>query len=695
MADIFSAADLQYIKGIGPKRAEILQKIGIFSLIDLLEYFPRRYIDRSKLVKIADVRVDDSVTVFGEVIATHVQAGRRKRLIVTIKDDSGYLQGIWFNGIRIFEKFFKKNQMVSFHGKIGFYNGYQILHPDFDILSDDNDASLVNTAQIIPLYPSGELLRKNNLSSYWFRKIFKQLMLSDAVAIPDIVPAKWREDIPTGLHEAFKQAHFPDTMETLKTAVYYLKYNELLAIQCLVAIRYQEVRLKQKAQVFQPPGPLLNRLKSLLPFALTSAQDRVVTEITEDMQRDIPMHRLLQGDVGSGKTVVALVSALHAIENGKQVVLMVPTEILAEQHFISLQQYLKKLELRIGLFKGKMHKKYRELLLQHIGSGHYQMIVGTHALFSEDVSFNDLGLVIIDEQHRFGVEQRRLLMDKGLHPHTLVMTATPIPRTLTMTVYGDLDLSVIDELPPGRLPVKTAWRQDKSRKAIAEFITKELVDGRQVFVVYPLIEESEKLDIAAAEKGFEQLKQRFSTFSIALLHGKIEQKEREAIMADFKDGKIHILVATTVIEVGIDIPNASIMLIENAERFGLSQLHQLRGRIGRGQYQSYCILLTADKITENAEARMEAMVASDDGFFIAEKDWEIRGAGEFFGTRQSGYDDLKIANLVTDQHILERAKEAAFRIVQEDPRLQNPDHASLRHYIWHKYKDKLAELNLH
>lgn len=687
--------NIQYIKGIGPRRAEELRNLGIDKVIDLLEYFPRKYLDRSQIKKISDAQIDEETTFLGEVVSVHVQPGFKKRLVVTIRDGSGYLQGIWFHGISFFEKFFTEGLFVSLSGKISYFGGWQIIHPDFDILGEEIDRDkFLNTGIIIPVYPSSEKLKKLGLTSIRFRQIFKSLFDQD-ILLPEILPETESKNLPLSYNESLREIHFPTSEKHLKNAIYTLKFTELFLIQIIVALRFKILQENRNGISFNLKSDKIRSLIAHLPFQLTGAQKNVLKEIAADLSSVIPMHRLLQGDVGSGKTIVAFIAMLLAHENGYQAVMMAPTEILAEQHANNSQALFAKLGIRPLLLKGGLSKKERKEIYDKIEDGSAGLIFGTHALIQKSVKFNNLGLVIIDEQHRFGVLQRKELLNKGKNPHVLVMTATPIPRTMTMTVYGDLNVSTIDEMPGGRKAIITVLRDEAALGKILLFIEDHIKKGRQTYVIYPLIEESEKLDLQAASDGFEFLKNKFKDFSLALIHGRLKADDKNRIMEDFHSGKIQILVSTTVVEVGVDVANASIMLIMNAERFGLSQLHQLRGRVGRGEQQSYCILLKGNSITPQADMRLKALVDSNNGFEIAEMDWQIRGAGEFFGIRQSGFDDLKIANLSNDDKILEQAKAQAFALIQRDPQLRDPENKNLRFVFLAKYKEKLGKINLH
>ncbi|MFZ0389532.1 MAG: ATP-dependent DNA helicase RecG [Calditrichia bacterium] len=677
--------EVQYVKGVGEKRAEVLRGVGIESVLDLLNYFPRRYLDRSEMMKINQVEKDSETTVIGKVVSVELIRYPHKRLQVSIYDGSGILTGVWFNQVEFFKRLFKKDMEVAFNGKVGFYRGWQMVHPDYDVIGDSGEQ--LHTGQVIPLYPGSQKLRQKGFTSRSFRRIISQALQKYGDNIPETLP----EDLVNHYRlqsrsEAYRQIHFPEKLEENPPWLRRFKYEELFFLQLMMAFRRQHLRSPQSGVAMRTDGSLIKKVLQQLPFELTGAQRKVLREIYSDLQSGQPMNRLLQGDVGSGKTLVALITALIAIENGCQAALMAPTEILAEQHFLNMDPLLQELNIRAGLLSGSLKSREKKKIQHEIGEGKVQLAIGTHALLQEPVAFANLGLVIIDEQHRFGVLQRGELLNKGRNPHTLVMTATPIPRTLSMTLYGDLDVSVIDELPPGRMPVITRWRQENKLPQIHDFLHKKIAAGEQAYIIYPLVEESEKLDLKAATESFEHLRKNvFPQFELALLHGRLHSREKELAMRRFKSGEVQILVSTTVVEVGVDVPNATILLIEHAERFGLSQLHQLRGRVGRGSKKSYCILVTPAEVNEIAEARLKLLEASSDGFLIAEQDLQLRGSGEFFGTRQHGMPDLQFADLVSDTRIIEAARTDAFKLVEEDPHLRLPRHRQLQRHFTKYY----------
>ena len=671
MVKDLSDFQIQYIKGVGPKRVKLLNRIGIKTVQDALYYLPYRYEDRSNVRKISDLRYGNVETISGKVISAEVirLPGRNLKIFeLTVNDGSGFLKGKWFNQ-PFMKKNFKIGQEVLLCGPVKsnpyWGIGFEMDNPEYETISDDD--AFIHTNRVVPVYKVTSGLTVRQLRSIMFKIIntcFKDVSVRDTIPAEILI----RNSLP-GLSESLAQIHFPDThvnIDLLNNGVSdfhkRLSFDELFMLELGLAIMKRNSIL-EKGIAFNPEGTFLKRLIEILPFSLTSAQERVFSDIFKDMKRPYQMNRLIQGDVGSGKTVVALMAMLIAAECGYQSALMAPTEILAEQHYITIHGLIEDLGLKICLLTGS--KKDRPL--NEIASGEINIIVGTHALIQEGVIFKNLGLVVIDEQHRFGVMQRALLRKKAVNPDVLVMTATPIPRTLALTLYGDLDYSVIDELPPDRKPVTTLLLNAKEKEYVYKLIREEVNKKRQVYVVYPIIEESEKIDLKSAIMGRNAFEKFFPEYKVDLLHGRMKALDREQIMASFKLGKIDILVSTTVIEVGVDVPNATLMLIIHAERFGLSQLHQLRGRIGRGSQQSSCILVAYEPRGNEAKRRLNIMAKSNDGFRIAEEDLKIRGPGEFFGTRQSGLPDLKIANIVRDAILLNTARTEAFNLIEGDP----------------------------
>ena len=662
---------VQYVKGVGPARAGLLKRLGIETLQDILFYFPWRYEDRRDLRKISSLKYGNHETVLCEVVSAEIITTPRKKMKIfelAVSDDTGVLKSRWFNQPYL-KKYFQKGQKVILSGVVkgNPYAGYglEMENPDFELFG--NEDTLIHTSRIVPVYKATEGLSPkqirtlifNTIKAYSF--IVEEYLPEEVLKRNNLKPIAW----------AVKEAHFPEEFGDVSAlnrgmgpAHRRLVFDEFFLLELGLAILKKRETL-EKGISFSIKDGLVNRFLKSLPFELTHAQKRVLEEIRTDMQRPVQMNRLVHGDVGCGKTVVALVSMLIAVENGYQACLMAPTELLAEQHFINIHRMVEDLGLKVVLLTSGIKDKP----VEDISGGGAQIVIGTHALIQETVQFKKLGLAIIDEQHRFGVVQRAALRRKGFHPDILIMTATPIPRTLAMTLYGDLDIGVIDELPAGRKPIITKVFFPSQKDRVYSLIRRELSLGRQVYIVYPLIEESEKLDLKSAIEGAEALKKIFPDRKIGLVHGKMHHDEREAVMAMFKSGDIDMLVATTVIEVGIDVPNASLMLIVHSERFGLAQLHQLRGRIGRGGYDSCCLLMAYHPFSEDALRRLKAMESTGDGFRIAEEDLAIRGPGDFFGTRQSGIPDLKIANIIRDIEVLEGARKEAFDLIENNPDL--------------------------
>ena len=664
---------IMYLPGVGPKKAEILQKeAGISSYEDLLFYFPYKYIDRSRFYKVAEVTGDmPYIQLKGRILFFDtVGEGRTRRLIGKFTDGTGTIDLVWFKGINyVMDKIKTGVDYIVFGKPTEFGHIYNIPHPDIDTL--DQADKVANG--LTPFYNTSEKMKKSFLNSRAVQNLQYTLLSGLNWTLPETLPPAVLNRIRMmPFPEAIRNVHFPESVDKLRKAQLRLKFDELFFIQLNILRSSNLRKLKLKGIVFPSVGDDFNTFyKEYLPFELTNAQKRVVREIRADMGSGRQMNRLLQGDVGSGKTLVALLSMLLAVDNHCQACMMAPTEILATQHYATVMGFLKDMDIKVALLTGSTKKKERNKILPAIASGEIQIVIGTHALIEETVVFSSLGLAIIDEQHRFGVEQRsRLWTKNSIVPHVLVMTATPIPRTLAMTLYGDLDVSVIDELPPGRKPIQTVHRYDNKKAQLYDFLRKEIGQGRQVYVVYPLIEGSEKLDYKNLEEGFETFKEVFPEYKVCMVHGKMKAAEKEAEMQKFISGEAQILMATTVIEVGVNVPNASVMVIESAERFGLSQLHQLRGRVGRGAEQSYCVLVSSYKLSNETRKRLEIMVSSNNGFEIAEADLRLRGHGDLEGTRQSGEGiDLKIANLAADGQILQYARDIAQEVLNEDPDL--------------------------
>ncbi|RHJ92942.1 ATP-dependent DNA helicase RecG [Parabacteroides bouchesdurhonensis] len=672
---------ITYLPGVGPKKAEVLQKeAGIASYEDLLFYFPYKYIDRSRFYKVAEINGDmPYIQLRGKILYFDTFGeGRSKRLVGKFTDGTGTIDLVWFKGLNyITDKIKPGLEYIVFGKPSEFGHIYNIPHPDIDPIDQVNQVA----GGLTPFYNTTEKMKKSFLNSRAIQNLQYSLLNWLNWDLPETLSTDILKRIKMmSLKEAMRNIHFPESAEKLKQAQLRLKFEELFFIQ-LNILRTANVRkLKLKGIVFPTVGHYFNTFyKDYLPFELTGAQKRVVREIRTDVGSGRQMNRLLQGDVGSGKTLVGLLAMLLAIDNNCQACMMAPTEILATQHYVTIMEFLKDLDVKVALLTGSTRKKDRNKILPAIANGEIQIVIGTHALIEETVVFSSLGLAIIDEQHRFGVAQRSRLWTKNtVVPHVLVMTATPIPRTLAMTLYGDLDVSVIDELPPGRKPIKTVHRYDNKKAQLYEFLRNQIKLGRQVYVVFPLIEGSEKLDYKNLEDGFETFKEVFPEYKVCMVHGRMKAADKETEMQKFVSGEAQILMATTVIEVGVNVPNASVMVIESAERFGLSQLHQLRGRVGRGAEQSYCILVSSYKLTNETRKRLEIMVNSSDGFEIAEADLKLRGHGDLEGTRQSGEGiDLKIADLAADGQILQYARDIALGILDEDPELLSDTHRIL------------------
>ena len=687
-----TSPDIKFLPGVGPRKAEILNKEAkVFTLEDLLYYFPYKYVDRSHIYKVNEISGNmPYVQIKGKIIRMSTEGeGRSKRFKALFQDDTGRIELVWFSGLKYIEGKYKLNTDYIVFGKPAvFGNSYSIAHPEIE---EPNEQGEPRTVGLQAHYNTTEKMKSAYLNSNAIRKIV-------AAVFRSVGSAEFTETLPAYILQKYKflllkdallNIHFPKNADLLKKAEARLKFEELFYIQLSILQKTKQRQAIYQGFDFPVIGHFFNTFyEKNLPFKLTNAQKRVLKEIRVDVRSGKQMNRLLQGDVGSGKTLVALMSMLMSIDNGYQSAMMAPTEILAAQHYETLQNLLKNTDVNVALLTGSTRKKQREKIAEQLLSGELHILIGTHALIEDTVKFRNLGLVVIDEQHRFGVQQRAKLWKKNERPpHVLVMTATPIPRTLAMTVYGDLDVSVIDELPPGRQPIQTYHYFDNKRNAMNGFIVKQVQEGRQIYVVYPLIQESETLDFRHLEEGYEYLQEAFPHYKIGIVHGKLKAAEKEAAMQKFASGQTNILVATTVIEVGVNVPNATVMIIESAERFGLSQLHQLRGRVGRGAAQSYCILLTKFQIGADTRKRLEIMVRTNDGFEIAEADLQLRGPGDIDGTQQSGLPfDLKIANIIKDSAILQLARNTAMEVLEKDPMLE-----AAENFILKKQLKKLSQ----
>lgn len=692
MLDILQTK-IEFLKGVGPKRAELLNKeLGIFTFGDMLDYFPFRYIDRSKIHKVNQI-FDD--TVYYQLIGTvtNVKAHgepRIKRVTATFTDETGSIEMVWFKGLKWIRNKFVPGKKYLLFGKANVFNNrFTFTHPDIEEYNPDD---IIVGESLQGVYNTTDKLRNEGLGTKQIAKLIKTLLPQVWEMIPENLPTSLlMQDKLMSRKTAYYKIHLPLNSNDIHHATLRLKYEEHFFFQLRLLLNKKDRKLNTKSVIFNNVGDYFNTFyNEHLPFPLTNAQKRVIKEIRRDLKTGSQMNRLLQGDVGSGKTIVALMIMLLALDNGFQAALMAPTEILATQHFETIKQLLGDMDVKVALLTGSTKAKERKVLLPALQDGDIQIVIGTHALIEQTVKFKNLGLCIVDEQHRFGVAQRARFWEKTeFPPHTLVMTATPIPRTLAMTQYGDLDVSKIDELPPGRKPVKTIHAYQEQRLSILSFMKKQIAQGRQIYVVYPLIKESEKMDLINLQEGYESLLRDFPEpeYRICVVHGQMSAEDKDFEMQRFVKHQAHIMVATTVIEVGVNVPNASVMIVENANRFGLSQLHQLRGRVGRGAEQSFCILVTDHKITGEGKKRMETMVRTNDGFEIAEADLQLRGPGETQGTRQSGMIEMKIGDFVKDENIIRHTRRMVSLLLDDDPTLSKPEHFTTKNYFDKKYAD--------
>src|SRR6059036_466671 len=685
-APVGPTTPLQYVKGVGPHRAKLLERKGLVTVGDALFHLPMRHEDRTRFTPLRAIRPGETVTCSGVVtgISPPPLGRRRQPLVILLRDESGYAAAtVW--GRPWIARAVQRGQRMIVHGRGARYQDKVTLQVQEWETVDAADDEPIHAGALVPVYSSTEGLPQQALRSLLWRLVEAHAHEIEET-LPDAVRSR-RRLLP--LADAVRGAHFPTSEGARSAAMRRLAFDDFLLLQLGLAILRSRTT-RQRGVSMRPRGELIARLRASLPFSLTAAEERVWQDIRRDMAAPYPMHRLLQGDVGSGKTVVAALAVCAAVEAGYQAAVMAPTEILAEQHLATFRRLLEPLGIGVTLLTSGLKGRERAARRAAIAAGEIGCVIGTHALVQEPVAFKRLGLAVVDEQHRFGVHQRARLKGKGERPDVLVMTATPIPRTLALTLYGDLDVSVLDELPPGRKPVRTEARTESRRRQIYDFLKAQIADGRQVYVVYPLVEESELVDLKAATDMAHHLQRDvFPDLTVGLLHGRLSSEDKDAIMRSFKAGAIQVLVATTVIEVGIDVPNASVMLIEHAERFGLSQLHQLRGRVGRGPWKSYCILLTSGRLGEEAQRRIDAMTSTNDGFRIAEVDLELRGPGEFFGTRQSGLPEFRVADLLRDAPILEDARREAQTIIAEDPELRQPAQRGLRQALLTRWRGKL------
>jgi len=714
---------VQFVKGVGPKRAESFESIGIKTIRDLLFYFPAKHLDRRTTLSIAKAYFylldgyDGEITIIAEVInKDRRRFGKQEIMTVTLKDLTGSFNCVWFHGIKYIYEIFQEGNTYAVSGKPtrSKYGDMQIIHPDFDRISEDETISYLNTGKIIPFYRIPKTVKSANLGDFSIRRIINNVVDKYADLLPESLPDYIiKKNALLNINDAVKNMHFPVNLELFNKSIKRFKFEEILYLEILIALKKYQYKNKLTGIKMNINTTLVKDIISFLPFKLTDDQQKTLKDIFIDMKQDQPMNRLIQGDVGSGKTIVALIAMIIAADNGFQSVMMAPTEILADQHFINISRLLndfssknKNIHINTTLLLGGQTKREREIVLNEIKTGKSKIIIGTHALLEEKVSFSKLGLLVVDEQHRFGVEQRAALMKKGTMPDVIVMSATPIPRTLSMTVYADLDISLIKQLPKGRKKIKTVLRSTTKLPDIYKYIIEKAFNGIQSFIVYPLVEDSEKLELKSAEAFYKSLTNTyFKKIKVGLLHGRMSWQEKENIMQQFKKHKFDVLISTTVIEVGIDIPNANIILINEAQRFGISQLHQLRGRVGRSDEQAYCILVTdeknmkynlkddmkieylssAQKIIYKSSIRLNSIVKHSDGFKLAEIDLKLRGPGDIFGIKQSGMPELNFIDIVKDTDIIEHAKGVAFKLIQEDINLQNENNKIIKQNLVNNY----------
>lgn len=688
MAKLKLNDSLQYVKGVGPVKAKVLEEFGFYTVRDILNYFPRNYLDRTTVTPIAELKIDQPVTIIGRVRAHGILHGKIKRYEVLLEDETGGVSLLWFRGVNFWQKLFKKDQWFAATGTVSYFQGFQIIHPDMERLEDESD-SMIHAGRIIPVYPQTAEFNKVGLSSKGIRRITSIIFENLEDRLIDYLPKEiyGSYKLPD-LHNAVQKIHYPDSREQIEYCRRRLAFDELLSFQFLVFSNKQGKETIVKKQKYKPLKNVLKEFLESLPFELTVDQKSAAREIIKDLQNPQPMTRMLQGDVGCGKTVVAIISALFAAKNKYQVAFMAPTEILSEQHYRNWKQPLWDAGVSSELLTASLTKAQKEKIAKSCTEGKTDILFGTHALIYDYVIFKNLGLVIIDEQHRFGVKQRGKLHAKGENPDLLVMTATPIPRTLALTLYGDLNITTIKSLPPGRKPVRTVWRTQSVREKVYQFVCDEVSKGGQVYIIYPLIEKSDKIELENVEDAYKELTFKyFKDLRVGMVHGRVKSKERDLILEEFRDGKLDILLATTVIEVGLDNPNATIMIIEHCERFGLAQLHQLRGRIGRGAKQATLIAIAHPPISEIAQKRLEYFSQTTDGFEIAEADLQLRGPGEIYGLKQSGIPAFKTVHLSSDHDLLEGSRKVLENLFYNYKNLDT-EYLNLYNYLLASVKSK-------
>ena len=684
--------DIKFLKGVGPKRAQALYQNDIHSVLDILKYYPRKYLDRTNIKKISELIVNEKAVVIAQVVSMGIKRTKRGKFFqITVTDKTHTLNCLWFHGITWIMEKFKEGDHVALFGKVEFYQGYRIIHPEFDMLDDNDDP--INTGRIVPLYASNNILKNAGFDSRGVRRLIIQVFKKLENDFDDYFDQTiLKEQALLNLNKAFYLIHNPSSQDDIDNALYRLKFNEHFFLQLMKALNKKQLQ-SLKGKAYKELGKYAAKIYNSLNFQLTNSQIKVLRDIRSDLKLDKPMNRLIQGDVGCGKTIVAALTAAIVVGNNAQVAIMAPTEILAEQHYNSFIKHFEKYNIKCELLISNLKAKEKNNLYNNLEVGDIHIIVGTHALIQSKVKFENLGLVIIDEQHRFGVDQRKGLMQKGKNPNVLSMTATPIPRTLAFTIHGDMDISWIDEMPKNRALIKTELIYQKNIELVYSKMKSEMDKGHFCYVVYPLIEESDKIDLKDAKSGYEKLKKIFNNYSLGFMHGKLLKDEKNEIMNKFLTGEIQCLISTTVIEVGIDHPKATIMVIDNAERFGLTQLHQLRGRVGRSSLKSFCYLIER-KQSINSEKRLQVMENTSDGFLISDEDLKLRGPGDFFGTKQHGYINTGIINFSQDREIISRCRKKAFDIIGEDPKLCLSKNEKIKKEFMKNYKDMLEFINI-